>query len=68
MTQNSTKILRLPAVMATTGMSATTIYSQMKDGLFPRQVPIGSQAVGWVESEIQDWIDDCIARRDDGPC
>jgi prophage regulatory protein len=68
MTQNSTKILRLPDVKAATGLSRSTIYSQIEAGLFPGQVPIGTKAVGWVESEIESWIQDRIAQRDAGPC
>lgn len=33
------------------------------DGKFPKRVPIGANRVGWVASEIEDWVDAAIARR-----
>ena len=33
-------------------------------GKFPKRVPIGPNRVGWVESEIQDWLNAKIAKRD----
>ncbi|MCK1718311.1 AlpA family phage regulatory protein [Bradyrhizobium sp. 141] len=32
-------------------------------GKFPKRVPIGSNRVGWVASEIEEWVDAAIARR-----
>ena len=45
-------ILRLPTVKAITGLSRSTIYLRMSEGSFPRQVNLGSRAVGWISSEI----------------
>lgn len=33
------------------------------DGKFPKRVPIGANRVGWVASEVEDWVDAAIARR-----
>jgi prophage regulatory protein len=49
-------ILRLPVVKARTGLSRSTIYLQVSDGSFPRPVSLGARAVGWVESDIEEWI------------
>ena len=49
-------ILRLPTVISRTGLSRSTIYLRMSVGLFPKQVSLGERAVGWLESEIQDWL------------
>jgi prophage regulatory protein len=49
-------ILRLPAVKARTGLSRSTIYLRVAEGAFPRPVSLGGRAVGWLESEIQDWL------------
>lgn len=50
------RILRLPEVKAKTGLKHAHIYTLMKEGKFPKQVPLGVRAVGWVEDEIDDWI------------
>jgi prophage regulatory protein len=52
----ATTILRLPAVKARTGLSRSTIYLHVSDGSFPRPVSLGARAVGWVESDIEEWI------------
>jgi prophage regulatory protein len=49
-------ILRLPAVKARTGLSRSTIYLHVSDGAFPRPVSLGARAVGWLESDIEEWI------------
>lgn len=53
-------ILRLPTVKARTGLSRSTIYLQMSQGRFPKQVALGDRAVGWLENEIDQWITDRI--------
>ncbi len=35
-----------------------------KAGKFPRRVRLGPNRVGWVETEIEDWIATHIAERD----
>lgn len=56
-----TSILRLPAVKARTGLSRSTIYLCVAGGSFPRPAGLGGRAVGWVESEIQQWLEQQIA-------
>lgn len=56
-----TRIIRLPSVMAATGLTRSALYTLMKDGLFPKQVPLGKRAVGWVEAEVQFWLNERIA-------
>ena len=56
-------ILRLPTVKAITGLSRSTIYLCMSEGSFPRQVNLGSRAVGWLASEIDHWIEEKLASR-----
>ena len=50
------KLLRLPQVKATTGLSKSSIYARISEGAFPKQIPLGPRIVVWVESDIQDWI------------
>ena len=49
-------ILRLPAVKACTGLSRSTIYLRVAEGRFPKPVSLGGRAVGWLENEIQEWL------------
>jgi prophage regulatory protein len=56
----ATTILRLPTVKARTGLGSSTIYKFISEGRFPKAVALGDRAVGWVESEIQQYIEDRI--------
>ena len=50
-------ILRLPGVKARTGLSRSTIYLRVAQGTFPRPVSLGGRAVGWLEAEVQSWLE-----------
>ena len=52
----SNKILKLPEVMDATGLSRSSIYSHINQNTFPKAVPLGKRAVGWLQSEIDQWI------------
>jgi prophage regulatory protein len=49
-------ILRLPNVKASTGLSRSTIYLRVSQGTFPKPVKLGGRAVGWVQTEVQEWL------------
>ncbi len=55
-TQHEPAILRRPQVEQRTGLSRSTLYQYIKDGDFPKPVRLGLRAVGWLESDISDWI------------
>ena len=48
--------LRRKQVESRTGLSLSTIYQYVKDGVFPKHVPLGPRAVGWLESDVSEWI------------
>jgi len=56
----SKKLLRLPEVKATTGLSKSSIYARIAKGTFPRQIPLGSRIVVWVDADIQNWINEQV--------
>jgi prophage regulatory protein len=58
------RILRLPEVEAATGKKRSAIYDGIADGTFPKPVPLGERAVGWIEDEILQWQEARIAERD----
>jgi len=55
-------ILRLPAVKARVGLSRSAIYQAISRGEFPHPVQLGARAVGWLESEIDTWVDERVRR------
>jgi len=46
-------ILRLPAIETGTGLSRSTIYLRIEEGLFPKPVSLGGRAVGWPANEVE---------------
>ncbi len=54
------RIIRLPQVRDLVGLGKTAIYDKIKANTFPKQVKLG-RASGWVETEVQAWIDTQIA-------
>ena len=54
------QILRLNDVKAKTGLSRSTIYLRMAEGTFPKKISLGSRAVGWINSEVIEWIEQRI--------
>ena len=57
----SNKILRLPAVKTKTGLSRSTIYARASQGTFPAALSLGPNTVGWLEADIEEWINQQIA-------
>ena len=55
-----TRFIRLPEVIARTGLKRSSIYAAMQAGTFPAQIPLGERAVGWEESEVSAWIESRI--------
>lgn len=53
-------ILRLPAVKNRTGLSRSSIYLRMTNNDFPASVSLGGRAVGWVEEDINNWLEEKI--------
>jgi prophage regulatory protein len=50
------RILRLPNVLDRTGLSRSTVYLRVTEGRFPKPVSLGARAVGWIETEVEEWI------------
>jgi len=57
----SKKFIRLPEVKNKTGLSRSSIYLRMSNAEFPQSISLGSRAVGWLESDINEWLELCIA-------
>ena len=55
------KLLRLPQVKATTGLSKSSIYARISEGTFPKQIPLGPRLVVWFEADIQNWITEQVS-------
>ena len=57
------RLLRRPEVEHKTGLTRTAIYDAIRKGDFPEPIPISSHSVAWLCSEIDEWINNRIAQR-----
>ena len=50
------KVLRRKDVEAVVGLSRSTIYHLISEGLFPAPIKLGKRAVGWKVSDLEIWL------------
>lgn len=50
----------MPEIMRRTGYGKAWIYRLISQGKFPRPIKIGSRSIAFVESEVDDWINQRI--------
>lgn len=55
-TAASTRLLRLPSVLAKVAMSRTELHRRITAGTFPKPLKLGMRTVAWTESSIDEWI------------
>ena len=56
-------IIKLQKVIDTTGLSRSSIYAMAAKGKFPQPIKLTDRAVGWLDSEVQEWIEVQAAKR-----
>lgn len=57
----SHSLIRLSEVQKRTGYSKAWIYRLLKENRFPPSIKIGTRAVAFIESEIDEWVEQRIA-------
>lgn len=57
------RLIRLPELLARTGLSRTVIYELIKAKSFPRPIKVGSASL-WVDSDVSAWIERLQMARD----
>ncbi len=61
--RNTMKFLKLQNVMSITGLSRSSIYLAIAEGRFPKQINLGARSIAFLESEVQEWMEACVANR-----
>lgn len=54
--QKPTRVLRMKGMPERCGLSRSALYQKIKEGSFPRGFALSARAVGWLESDVEDWI------------
>lgn len=57
-------VLRRREVEARVGLKKSDLYARMAAGEFPRPIPLGTRAVGWLEDEVDAWVTARVAERE----
>ena len=60
----SPRFIRLPDVIALTGLSKSLLYVEIEAGRFPRKVKLTERAVGWVAGDVAAWVQARIEGRE----
>ena len=60
------KILRIDQVTEQTGLSRSSIYKQIRLGLFPKAIKLTARLSGWEEAAVQGWIEDRVREQISG--
>ncbi len=50
------ELWNLRIVLARTGLSRSTLYAYIAQGLFPKQRHLGPRRVAWLASEVLAWM------------
>ena len=50
------RIVRKPELIGWIGLSDPTIWRMEKEGKFPRRLRLGGNSCGWLESEVDAWM------------
>ncbi len=54
--QSKTRFLSVKDVQQITGLSKSTIYRQIKEGLFSKPLVLAARKVGFLQVELEAWI------------
>ncbi|RWC09107.1 AlpA family transcriptional regulator [Mesorhizobium sp.] len=60
---NDNRLIGVREVMKRTSLSLTFIKRLRKANAFPQAVPLGDRRIGFLEREINDWLDGKVAAR-----
>lgn len=60
-------IQRWPVVFSRVGLCRSYVHLLISKGEFPHPIKLGRRASGWLESEIDAWLEERINSREDAP-
>jgi prophage regulatory protein len=56
-------IFKIKKVLEVTGLGRSSLYSMVGAGTFPQPIRLTPRAVGWIDTEVQEWITSQAAKR-----
>ena len=55
--ENKYSIKKTPEVCARLSIGRSTLYAWVKEGTFKKPIKLGARAVGWLESDITEFLE-----------
>ena len=55
------QIIKLSELKDIVGLSRSSIYRMSSEGKFPKPIKLGERSSGWLQSEVEQWIEERIA-------
>lgn len=65
-TAKSRKLLKAQQVAELTSISRSHLHRLARDGKFPKPIKIGENRSAWLESDVQEWISECLRKHHAG--
>ena len=60
------KLLKAQDVADLTSMSRSHLHRLARDGKFPKPIKIAESRSAWLESDVQEWISECLRKHHAG--
>lgn len=57
------RVLRLPKVIDKVGLGRDSVYRGVREGWFPKPIKLGERASGWLEHELDAFLEKRAAER-----
>jgi prophage regulatory protein len=55
------RIIKLSELKEIVGLARSTIYRMSSEGKFPKPIKLSERSSGWLESEVEQWIEERIS-------
>ena len=65
-TGHQLKLLKAQQVADLTSISRSHLHRLARDGKFPKPIKIGENRSAWLESDVQEWISECLRKHHAG--
>jgi prophage regulatory protein len=65
-TAQSRMLLKAQQVAELTSILRSHLHRLARDGKFPKPIKIGENRSAWLESDVQEWISECLRKHHAG--
>lgn len=55
-TKKQKRLIRIAAVLTMTGLTRSTLYSEINKGRFPKQIKLSERCCAWDQDAVEAWM------------